>query len=213
MRQQVLVRGAAVVAAILATQSFLFSVRTQATAPASTRPLAALPRAIEQWRGVDQPPFDAETLRILAADDYLNRIYVDHDGRAAGLYIAFYASQQAGESIHSPLHCLPGNGWQPISTSRVTLTAGGQPVTINRMLVQKSAQRQVVHYWFAGRGRTVASEYANKLWLVWDGLRYARSEGALVRITTPAGGDAMQAEATAARFLDATFEPLREVLK
>ena len=213
MRHAVLVRGAVVVAAILATQWFLFSARTQATAPASTRPLAALPRTIEGWRGQDQPPFDAETLRILAADDYLNRVYVDTDRRAAGLYVAFYASQQAGESIHSPLHCLPGNGWLPVSTSRINLSAGGQPVTINRMLVEKSGLRQVVLYWFAGRGRTVASEYTNKLWLVWDGLRYGRSEGALVRITTPVGGDQTMADATAASFLETTFEPLREVLK
>lgn len=213
MRQMVLVRGAAVVAAVLATQWFLFSVRTDATAPASARPLAKVPSTIGAWRGQDQPPFDAETLRILAADDYLNRVYVDGDGHAAGLYVAFYASQQAGESIHSPLHCLPGNGWQPVSTSRVTLSAGGQPVTINRMLVQKSAMRQVVLYWFAGRGRTVASEYANKLWLVWDGLRYGRSEGALVRVTTPVGDDERRAEANATSFLEMTFEPLREVLK
>jgi EpsI family protein len=213
MRHTVALRAAVVVAAVLGTQGYLLSVRTHATASRAARPLSAMPRTIDGWQGQDQPPFDAETLRILAADDYLNRVYVDRYGHAAGLYVAFYASQRAGESIHSPLHCLPGNGWQPVSTSRVTLPANGQPVVVNRMVVQKSTLRQLVFYWFAGRGRTVASEYDNKLWLVWDGLRNGRSEGALVRITAPVAGDETLAEATAVSFLQKTFDPLREVLK
>jgi EpsI family protein len=213
MKHAILLRAAVVVAAVLGTQAYLLSMRTHATAAAPARPLSALPRTIDAWQGQDQPPFDPETLRILAADDYLNRVYVDPSGHAAGLYIAFYASQRAGESIHSPLHCLPGNGWQPVSTSRVTLADRGRPVVVNRMVVQKSALRQLVFYWFAGRGRTVASEYGNKLWLVWDGLRTGRSEGALVRITAPVVGDERLAEATAVAFLQKTFDPLREVLK
>jgi EpsI family protein len=212
MTHAVLLRASVVVAAVLGTHGYLLSVRTHATAP-SARTLSAMPLTVHDWQGADQPPFDPETLRVLGADDYLNRVYVHPDGAGAGLYVAFYASQRAGESIHSPLHCLPGNGWRPVSTSRMTLAADGRSIVVNRLLVQKSTMRQLVLYWFAGRGRTVSSEYENKLWLVWDGFRRGRSEGALVRITTPVAGDEHLAEAAAVRFVQDAFGPLREVLE
>ena len=208
----ILFRASVVVAAVLGTHGYLLAARTPAMGPAA-RPLAAVPIDLRDWRGADQPPFDEETLRILGADDYLNRIYVHPSGLATSLYVAFYASQRTGESIHSPLHCLPGNGWQPVSMSRLTLAADGRPIVVNRLLVKKGMMRQLVLYWFEGRGRTVASEYRNKLWLVWDGVRHRRSEGALVRITTPVVRDEQLAQTVAVTFAQDAFGSLREVLK
>jgi EpsI family protein len=201
-----------IVALVVATEGYLMSAARHVST-VSMRPLSTMPLTVHDWQGVDQRPFDAETLRILAADDYLNRVYVDPHGLAAGLYVALYASQRTGESIHSPLHCLPGNGWRPISTSRITVAARGHSLVVNRLLVQKSTMRQLVFYWFEGRGRSIASEYENKLWLVWDGFRHGRSEGALVRITTPIVNDERLADAAAASFLEDAYGPLREVLQ
>jgi EpsI family protein len=60
---------------------------------------------------------------------------------------------------------------------------GGFPA--NRLVVQKNRDRQVVLYWYEGRGRRIASEYMNKLLLILDGMRENRTDAALVRITTP----------------------------
>jgi len=43
----------------------------------------------------------------------------------------------------------------------------------------------LVVYWYQSHNRTVASEYSAKFYLVADALRYNRSDGALVRFTTP----------------------------
>jgi EpsI family protein len=212
MTRTILVRAFVVVSMVLATHAYLQSAQRDAAA-AMVRPLESIPLVIGGWRGIDEPAFDAETLRILGADDYLNRVYVDRNGVTAGLYVAFYASQKTGESIHSPLHCLPGNGWRPVATSRVTLPARGKSILVNRMLVQKAAMRQLVLYWFEGRGRSIASEYENKLWLVWDGFRRRRTEGALVRVMTPVGADEITADRTAVTFAQQAFVRLREVLQ
>ena len=158
-------------------------------------PLATFPLDLDAWSGRDDGEIDADTRRVLGADEYLQRVYVDRAGQPVGLYVAFYASQQQGDSIHSPLHCLPGNGWVPVSHRRPTIqSATGRAFPVNRFIVEKRHVNQLVLYWFQGRGRDVASEYANKGYLLFDALRLRRTDGALVRLTTPFSGDASAVE-------------------
>jgi EpsI family protein len=100
--------------------------------------------------------------------------------------VGYYESQRQGDTIHSPLNCLPGAGWQPMSRSIVSIPVAGQPpVTANRILIQKGLERQVVLYWYQSQGRTIASEYWGKVYLVYDALRRNRSDAAMVRVVTP----------------------------
>ena len=145
--------------------------------------LATLPSTIAGWQGRSAPLAD-DVLAQLGVDDYVNRTYVK-GGAPIGLYIGYYASQRQGDTIHSPQNCLPGAGWRPVSSERVTVDAGGTPIEVNRYLIQKGVERQAVFYWYQGRGRVVASEYANKLWLMLDAARLHRTNGALVRMITP----------------------------
>lgn len=64
---------------------------------------------------------------------------------------------------------------------------------MNRAVIQKGAERQLVWYWFDGRGRrlTTAAKGATP-----DSLRDGRSDGGLVRLITPIG-DGGQAAADA----------------
>ena len=72
-----------------------------------------------------------------------------------------------------------------MSSERVTIDAGGTPIEVNRYLIEKGVERQAVLYWYQGRGRVVANEYVNKLWLMLDAARLRRTNGALVRLITP----------------------------
>ena len=58
---------------------------------------------------------------------------------------------------------------------------------VNRAVISKGEQSQLVYYWFEQRGRVVANEYAVKWWLFVDSLLRNRSDGALVRVTTTLG--------------------------
>jgi EpsI family protein len=61
---------------------------------------------------------------------------------------------------------------------------------VNRSVIQKGEYRQVVYYWFQQRARNITNEYAVKWYLMVDALKLSRSDGALVRLTTPvAPGD------------------------
>ena len=105
---------------------------------------------------------------------------------AASLYVGYYASQQEGKSIHSPKNCLPGAGWDVLASrsAQVALATGGT-ITVNRYVLQKHQQRALVLYWYEGRGRVEASEYAVRWQLLKDTALRRRSDEALVRIIVP----------------------------
>jgi EpsI family protein len=148
--------------------------------------LAALPYELPAWTGHDAGALDPETLRTLAADAYVNRTYADVSPVPVGLYIAYYGRQQPGVSIHSPLHCLPGTGWEPLDVATLDLAqADGSAGQVRRLVVRKNLDRALVLYWYAVHGRMLASETMSKAWLLHDSIRLRRSDAALVRIVVP----------------------------
>ena len=92
-----------------------------------------------------------------------------------GLYAGYYRSQRQGDTIHSPQNCLPGAGWRPVSSATINLTSPGGSVPVNQYVIQKGLDQQVVLYWYQGRGRVVANEYANKALLMWDAATLQRT--------------------------------------
>jgi EpsI family protein len=171
-------------------------------------PLSDLPAAIGGWQGRDSKPFDDDIVAALGVDDYINRHYEREGHPPVSLYAGYYASQRQGDTIHSPQNCLPGAGWRPVSSERVTIDAGGTPIEVNRYLIQKGVERQAVLYWYQGRGRVVANEYANKLWLMVDAARLRRTNGALVRLITPVTGTPDDAFEELSAFTRAVFPRL-----
>lgn len=167
------------------------------------RPLETFPLQLAVWQGEEGPSVEPEVARVLGADDYLNRTYADPSGAAVALWVAFYGSQRQGDAIHSPLNCLPGTGWTPVAHSRPILQAGTDRFAVNRYVVEKRGERQLVTYWFQGRGRMVASEYANKAYLLVDAVRLRRTDGALVRVVAPIGRDERAADAATVHFIAA----------
>ena len=155
------------------------------------RPLREIPSQLGAWRqqGADVR-FDAATEAVLRADDYVLRDYVLPDGRFGSLYVGYYATQRSGATYHSPLNCLPGTGWtmSDPATIRITPAAEGlAPFEANRYIVQNGDNRQLLVYWYQGRGRAVASEYWDKVYTVIDSARRRRSDGAMVRVMVPVG--------------------------
>lgn len=164
------------------------------------RVLAEFPTQVGNWRqaGADER-FDKETESVLRADDYLSRTFVLPDGRSGSFYVGYYASQRNGATYHSPLNCLPGSGWtmSDPSTVQITPASGGQPFEANRYIIQNGDTREVLVYWYQGRGRTVASEYWGKIYTVVDSVRQRRSDGAMVRVMVRIGKSESEALAAA----------------
>ncbi|HYG80684.1 MAG TPA: EpsI family protein [Pyrinomonadaceae bacterium] len=179
-------------------------------AKVARRALAEMPSQVGPWRqtGPDER-FGPETEDVLRADDYLSRVYTGPDGRAASFYVGYYATQRTGATYHSPLNCLPGSGWEMNEAAPVTITPadGSAPFEANRYVVRKGNDRQLLVYWYQGRGRKVASEYWGKFYTVVDSIRLRRSDGAMVRVMMPVGRDE-EATLKAAADLAAQIAPV-----
>jgi EpsI family protein len=84
---------------------------------------------------------------------------------------------------------------------------------VNRAIIQKGLEQQLVYYWFEGRGRRLTNDFVAKFHTVADSVRIGRTDGALVRVITPIGADGpAAADARLQAFLDETFDRLPRYL-
>ena len=148
------------------------------------QPLRELPYTLGNWKG-EERPLQKQIVQAVMVTDYTNRIYFNSADPPVQLYIGYYASQRTGDTIHSPKNCLPGAGWDPIHSGYATISLrDGRQIVVNEYVIQQDQNKQLVFYWYQGRGRIIASEYAGKFWMVADAIYRNRTDGALVRLTT-----------------------------
>ena len=208
-----IVRALGICAMMIAASIFLANAR-KTEIPVSRQPFSQFPMTMAGWRAVVDPPLEPEILKVLGVDDYLSRVYYQPSGEAAGLYMGFYGSQRQGDTIHSPQNCLPGAGWEAISEGRLEMTnvdGRGRDISVNRYVIQKGLDRQLVLYWYQGRGRVVASEYTSRALLIKDAIVSNRTDGSLVRVIVPAS-DMAKADTLAQEFVRVIFPSLDSYL-
>ena len=177
--------------------------------------LAEFPKRLGDWTAISEQKIDRRSMDILQVDDYIVRNYSSTDGKMIGLYIGYFKSQRTGKGIHSPRQCLPGAGWVPINTSIYNMEVpihNPVVVPVNKFVMGKGLDRQLYLFWYQGRGRIYASEYWNKIYLIWDGLTRNRTDGALIRINNPARGDGDNALKTQSEFIKLFFPLLKEYI-
>jgi EpsI family protein len=174
------------------------------------RPLREFPTAIALWYS-EELPYEPQLVKEIGADDYINRQYFG-GGRPIELYIGYYKDQRSGDAIHSPKNCLPGEGWEPIRSTRIQIGSADKPVMVNEYIVEQGTDRDLVLYWYQTNGRIVASEYWAKFWLVADGVRHRATDGALIRIWTKAEDGEESAEARATDFARRVYPQVSEFL-
>lgn len=149
----------------------------------------AFPLKIGTWQGTSGQ-LESMYQDVLKLDDYLLADYRSNSSYPINLYVAYYQSQRKAHSVHSPRACMPGGGWEIKDLTQIALPhKSTAPLNINRTLIQKGDSRQLVYYWFKQRDRNLSNEYLVKWYTFWDALTRNRTDGALVRLTTPLGPD------------------------
>jgi EpsI family protein len=182
-------RGALAIstAIVLAASLYVNFFLNKGEAKVPREPLSSIPKSFEGWKSADQA-FPTEVLENLRVDEYLMRRFTKgYD--SVWLYIGYYKSQKEGAMPHSPRQCYPGSGFNPIKNDVVSIPvkySGVRELRPNRYVFAKGAEREIVIYWYQSRGRIIANEYAEKLYLIRDAILRNRSDGALVRFSTSA---------------------------
>ena len=147
------------------------------------------PKQIDGWAGTSMA-LEKQYIDALRFDDYLLVEFRSDKGPSATFYVAYYQSQRKGQSVHSPQSCLPGGGWEILSMTGVDVPVRNgmdRPLHINRAVIQKDHQKQVVWYWFKQRDRILSNEYLVKFYLLWDAVSRGRTDGGLIRVSSIVG--------------------------
>lgn len=194
-------------ATFLVANTALFHLSGEAEAFPVRRPLTEFPVSLENWTCGERAQMDDWAIGILGVTDYLLCNFARSDPAAfVGVYVGYHASQtrvggtgRDETGIHPPKHCLPGSGWDIIEAATVSLDLPGFDSSrdrVNRFVISKGNQRQLVYYWYHSRGRVIASDWKKVVYLAWDRALLQRTDGSLVRFTVPIrNGDTERAEA------------------
>jgi EpsI family protein len=172
------------------------------------QPLAKFPETIGNWLTVDEQVIEGDAMAILDVDDYVMRTYANEAGDKIGLYVGYFETQQGDKEIHSPDYCVPAAGWQSVERKQLFLPLSGYSsvkIPVNLYLVTKGSQKQLFIWWYQARGRTYASDYLNRFYLLWDAITKHRTDGALVRVNTAVHSDVHGLPSTVTSFINAFF--------
>ena len=181
----------------------------------SRKNLKDFPKDIGKWTLISDQKIDERTMKILNVDDYLMRSYRNENGEVIGLYIGYFKYQREGKKIHSPRQCLPGAGWNPVNIEIYHMPLPGHnpaTVPVNKFIMGKGLERQLYLFWYNGRGRIYASEYWNKLYLIWDALNKRRTDGALIRVNSLVTGTTEKALEKQHEFIKIMFPLISEYI-
>jgi EpsI family protein len=156
----------------------------QPRSPRLARPLEGIESHIAGWKMTGSNVLPESVAGRLDATAYVNREY-SKNGQSLSLFIAYYAQQRAGESMHSPRVCLPGSGWEIWQRETARIRFRGGPATINKFSIQNAGEHMLVYYWYQSQRRIVANEYVGKLLLVHDAFLDGQTAGSIVRVIAP----------------------------
>ncbi len=124
--------------------------------------LDKIPDQMEGWKSTGDKELPARTQQVLDATSYLSRPY-QKGSLDLDLFIAFYAKQRAGESMHSPKHCLPGCGWEIWKHDSAWIPSDGGKVQVNKYSIQNAGTRMLMFYWYQSKTRIILANTSGKL--------------------------------------------------
>lgn len=205
-----------IIITLLAATWYTLQTTSQVTATPIKKSLSLFPHQIADYHLSNSFQSSAGEIEMLGVDDYIQYNYIDEANAYINLYAGFYKAVGVSGSYHSPKNCLPGGGWGIDSIKKVVLETGienKKQSTVSEMLIRNGAEYQVVLYWYQNRGRIIASEYWEKIYLVLDALFKGRRDGTFVRIMTVAqDGDIKGAEARVKSFAEQVMPLLDQYL-
>lgn len=164
------------------------------------------PSAFGHWNvSAGQTPIlpapDVQAVLDAIYNQVLARTYVNADGEAIMLTIAYGGDQSDGMSAHRPEACYPAQGFAVTANQVGTLRIGPRDIPVRRLMTQRDWRYEPVTYWVAVGHEVVTTGVGQKLAQMRYGLRGVIADGMLVRVSS-IDADAAHAHAIQAEFLD-----------
>ncbi|NVN97964.1 MAG: EpsI family protein [Geobacteraceae bacterium] len=173
------------------------------------QPFSAFPRAHAEWIMTAEETFNAATLELLKPTDYLSRTYRDASGVKVKLYIGYHGGGEGTGEIHSPRHCLPGSGWQEVSSTRTILDSHGERINLVKASYMQGDRIENIFYWFQVRNSSLSSEFALKIAEFTGSMLHRRRDAAFIRVSFPAADGTTGSFEAGDRFIKEFYPVIR----
>jgi EpsI family protein len=176
------------VALLFAAGSAAWAIRHEGTYAVTDNRLANFPLRILGYRGSDERLAES-VYGVLGNDHNVLRKYADGATPPIWLYIGYYGTAKGGRPSHVPQYCYTGQGFSIEDWRHVAPPDGRPGIRINRMVVKRDHERQLVFFWIQSHGDKIP---ANGIEINFLSLRArlvgARDDGALVRLSVAIDG-------------------------
>lgn len=182
------------------------------TAVPMAKPLAEFPTLCQEWRMTSQERFSEDVLSVLKPTDYLSREYEDTRGKRIGLYIGYHDGGKNSGEIHSPKNCLPGSGWQQVSTERMYFNEPLGTINLVKAVYQKGESRELFFYWFQMQKESFSDEYSLKLAGIANSVMHGRKDASFIRVSVPFETDEKEAIAAGVGFIRNMYPLIRNFI-
>jgi EpsI family protein len=171
-----------------------FSLENLKSIPLSKN-LNEFPLTIDKWRVIDNISIQEEMLKMLGADEYVERVYSSPDNTVIDLYISYFNVLKEGKQFHSPKNCLIGTGSTLIKIEKIDVIEPKlkKLIKLNYMLLKKNNTHQLIIYWYQCQGQIITSEYIEKFYRIIDAIYKRRTNGAFIRVTCYDQGKGIEA--------------------
>jgi EpsI family protein len=150
--------------------------------------ITTLPEELGSWKSGVDFTIDARAALVLKLDHYVKRSYHKGDKEKVFLYIGYWKKQsgdnQAGK--HSPVLCLPANGWTISTPEKTTWPLEKTPdITTSTLNAEFQNYNTFISYWFF-QGTDLFTNETEALIRTNLGLLLGhRADGGIVEITVP----------------------------
>ncbi|MBP9838567.1 MAG: EpsI family protein [Proteobacteria bacterium] len=152
--------------------------------------LGIISKNIGDWKGEDVENLDNRTLNTLKLDQYIRRNYKNSKGEKVFLYVGYW-KRQSGDSQaakHSPLMCLPGNGWKISNVTKGQLdVSDSKSQTIShdysKIVGMYQNSTALFGYWFFCGEKIYTDETAALAHIIKETVINHRSDGGIIEIS------------------------------
>lgn len=150
---------------------------------------------------------DQGIVSVLDLDDHISAEY-EKDGRRVALYVGYYLSSNKVSAAHSPLACIPAQGWTLTAPAGQLLQVGNNRVKYNSTVATRDQRRELVLYWYQAHDKTETETYKNKINTLFNLIRSEKQDHAFVRVTIPIGESGLEEARVAGREFISAFYPV-----
>lgn len=160
--------------------------------------VSQIPLHVGAWKMAQEIPLDANTMKQMLADSFVNRRYVNSVTGQEVILLAVYRRYGRREFAHRPELCFPAAGYQINKNDDTTLFWGGREVPAKYITAfGQSLPETTITYFFASGARTEEDFMQQQMLMAFERLMPSKNGWTFLRLTsrtTTNSEDALQAQ-------------------